>query len=342
MGTAGIISMEDDGVDVPPEIQFDSHCMDIAMHCSQSAIATAQITGVVSVFEYGQSGNNKLMEFVHHTDSCRAVSFAEDGHTLFTGSLDMSMSMIDMATQKVGLHVTSAHSAPINSILNFDTNLMASGDDDGCVKVWDLRTKKVIHEFQESEEFISDMAYHDRIHMLLATSGDGTLGVFDIRAGKMNSVSDYMTEELLSVVILKNGSKVVCGSQDGVLCVFSTGQWADLSDRVPGHPNSVDTMIKLDEDTLVSGSSDGLIRIMQIQPNKPLGVIGDHEDFPVEKIAISYDRKLIASCSHDNTVKFWDCSFLTEDNGAEGEATMPAANRLANSTQANEDFFGDM
>ena len=34
-------------------------------------------------------------------------------------------------------------------------------------------------------------------------SGDGTLGVFDVRTGKMNSVSDYMTEELLSAVVLK-------------------------------------------------------------------------------------------------------------------------------------------
>merc|ERR1712166_1606122 len=67
--------------EVPPEILFDSHCMDIAMHGQQSAVATAQITGVVSVFEYGQSGNTKMMEFTHHTDSCRAVSFSEDGHS---------------------------------------------------------------------------------------------------------------------------------------------------------------------------------------------------------------------------------------------------------------------
>merc|ERR1711998_778123 len=146
------------------------------------------------------------------------------------------------------------------------------------------------------------MAYHTGVDRLLATSGDGTLSVFDIRAGKMESASDYMTEELLSLVVLKHGSKVVCGSQDGVLCLFSTGQWADMTDRIPGHPNSVDTMIKLDEDTLVSGSSDGLIRVMQVQPNKLLGVIGDHDDFPVERIAFSHARRLITSCSHDNTV----------------------------------------
>merc|ERR1711957_562480 len=121
--------------------------------------------------------------------------------------------LIVIASQKVGLHVTSAHSSPINSILNFGSHLMASGDDDGCIKVWDLRSKQVALEFHESEEFISDMVYHEQSNMLLATSGDGTLGVFDVRNGKMNSVSDYMTEELLSAVVIKNGSKVICGSQ---------------------------------------------------------------------------------------------------------------------------------
>ena len=33
---------------------------------------------------------------------------------------------------------------------------------------------------------------------------------------------------------------------------------------------------------MVTGSSDGLVRVVSIQPNKVLGVLGDHDDFPVE------------------------------------------------------------
>merc|ERR1711939_1280309 len=129
----------------------------------------------------------------------------------------------------------------------------------------------------------------------------------------MDAVTDYMDEELLSLVLIKNGKKVVCGTQDGVLGVFTWGIWADVADRIPGHPSSVETMLKLDEDTILTGSSDGLIRIMQINPNKLLGVVGDHDDFPIEKIAMLHDRNLLTSCSHDNTVQFWDMAFLTQD-----------------------------
>ena len=56
-------------------------------------------------------------------------------------------------------------------------------------------------------------------------------------------------------------------------------------------------MLKYDENTLLTGSSDGIIRIVGIHPNKLLGMIGEHEeDFPVEKIALSRDRRLLGKC----------------------------------------------
>ncbi|CAM9940597.1 unnamed protein product, partial [Choristocarpus tenellus] len=56
-----------------------------------------------------------------------------------------------------------------------------------------------------------------------------------------------------------------------------------------GHPHSVDTLLKLDEDTVLTGSSDGIIRwvVVSLQPDKFLGLLGDHEDFPVESIEVS-------------------------------------------------------
>lgn len=72
--------------------------------------------------------------------------------------------------------------------------------------------------------------------------------------------SDELEDELLSVSVIKNGKKVVCGSQDGVLVIFSWGTWGDMSDRFPGHPDSVEAVLKVDEDTILTGSSDGIIR----------------------------------------------------------------------------------
>jgi hypothetical protein len=87
-----------------------------------------------------------------------------------------------------------------------------------------------------------------------------------------------------------------------------------------GHPSSIDTICKLDEDTICTGSSDGIIRVVSILPNKFEGVIGAHgEDFPIERIRLSYDNVWLASCAHDNSIRFWDIRFLFNNANEEDD-----------------------
>ena len=72
-------------------------------------------------------------------------------------------------------------------------------------------------------------------------------------------------------------------------------------------------MLKVDESTVLTGSSDGLIRVVSLMPNRLLGVVGDHDDFPVETMRYSADRTLVASLSHDLVVRFWDVSCFLDD-----------------------------
>ncbi len=124
------------------------------------------------------------------------------------------------------------------------------------------------------------------------------------------------------MAVVKNGKKVVVGTQEGILNIWSWNRWADLSDRFPGHPNSIDAMIKIDEDVICTGSSDGIIRIVNIHPNKLLGIVGEHEDWPVERIRCSRDKKILGTCSHDNMLKFWDVSYLFDNLEEGGEEEM--------------------
>jgi hypothetical protein len=131
------------------------------------------------------------------------------------------------------------------------------------------------------------------------------------------------------VAVVKNGKKIVCGSQSGVLAIWSWGYWNDCSDRFPGHPESVDALVTYDEDTIITGSSDGALRIINILPNKLLGVLGEHEeDMPVERLALAGDKSLLASMSHDACVKLWDLSILQDDEGDDDEEDAAADEQL--------------
>lgn len=223
--------------------------------------------------------------------------------------------------------------------------LMVSGDDSGGVRVWDPRLMNVapstsnkskrpqgcVYSWKEHEDYISSLGNRDET--LLATSADCTLSVYDLRMAqqarqqhidkeKIVQRSDDQEDELLSLQIIKSGKKVVCGTSEGILSVFSWGQWGDLTDRFPGHPSSLDTMLKVSESTLLTGSSDGLIRYISIHPDKLLGVIGSHDGFPVEKLQFCSNRKYVGSLSHDCLIRLWDASPLHEDYSDDKDSNM--------------------
>ena len=78
------------------------------------------------------------MTFNHHTESCRAVEFSPDGNMIYTGSKDKSISVITKG--QLALHTKDASPEAIYSILHMqDGNIIASGDDDGMIRIWDLR-----------------------------------------------------------------------------------------------------------------------------------------------------------------------------------------------------------
>ena len=75
-----------------------------------------------------------------------------------------------------------------------------------------------------------------------------------------------------------------------VCCIHMQKRTSCTSLSIAGHPSSVDALVAFDEDTVLTGSQDGLIRIISILPNSMLGVVGEHGDFPVETLALSHDR----------------------------------------------------
>jgi hypothetical protein len=232
-----------------------------------------------------------------------------------------------------------------------EQNTLVTGDDTGIVKLWDLRSQKEIAKYHLHEDFISSFTYDSDRHTLLSVGGDATLCAYDLRKKNESFRSDDQEAELQCVQIIKGGRKVVCGTQEGVIIVFSWNRWGDCSDRFPGHPQAIDSMLKVDESTVITGSSDGLIRVVSLQPNKVLGVIGDHEDFPVEGLSRSRCGGILGSYSHDDIIRFWDVSMFVgdvddsgdigDDNDSEEEIKGMATSREIIDNNNNDDNDDD-
>ena len=223
-----------------------------------------------------------MLHFNYHQESCRQVTFSPDGNLIYTSSSDGSIGVI--SNGKLEGRIEGAHLAPINTLIHIDSNsVIATGDDDGIIKIWDLRAaassnKGCVMKFEEHDGTIMDLKINEKGNMLLSSCNDGHLGVFDLRKGDLYAMSDNFEEDLTALVICKYQKKVLVSTSEGTINIFSWDWFGDCNDRIVGHPNSIDTMIMYDDDTIITGSEDGLIRVVSVLPNKIVAILSDPTD----------------------------------------------------------------
>jgi WD40 repeat protein len=102
---------------------------------------------------------------------------------LFTASSDKSIGMIDSLTYLVVRKQSGAHDSAVYSLAARE-NLLASGDDEGTVKLWDLRQRSLAHKFEEQEGFVAQLLFVPSApHELIAIGSCGYVASLDIRTG---------------------------------------------------------------------------------------------------------------------------------------------------------------
>lgn len=291
--------------ETPFAIDFHPNSLDV--------LAVGLVDGVVGIHdvrreeeEAGDENKERVvLKSSKNRGSCRVASWRQPyGDALFAGYESGALVAWDVEARRSKRE--RALESSTSSCLSLE-HMLACGDESGKVYVWDVRTAgDAVLAASVHEDYVSGLEVYDGL--LLSSGADGRLSVCDPRRNLASvGKSDPQDDELLSVRVMKNGRKVVCGTQTGALVIWSWGRWGDSSDRALGHPESVDAMLKVDEDVLCTGSSDGLIRVCRIQPGlKLLGVLGDHDTFPVERLAANNDMSMVASISHDHVVRFWD------------------------------------
>ena len=282
-------------------------------HPTRRLLAVALVTGQLKLLNCDGEEPTQAASSKPHEGACRNVRFAPDGESVLSVGSDGSLQRRDVATNKRVWKHAQAHGAAANALACTGASGVATGDDDGAVKLWDLRQRTEALSFTESSDLVTDLAFVDgKAPTLVASSADGCLCTFDLRRGALGAMSDNQEDELLSLAPMKNGTKLVVGTESGVLGIFSWGDWGDVSDRLLGHPQSVDAVVPINDDVLLSASSDGILRVVGVHPNRVLGVVGEHRDHPVEAIALTADGERLASCAHDETVRLWDVGYLKE------------------------------
>jgi len=298
----------------PPDIKTQDNISDISFHPEEELVALGTIGGDLSVFSYSNEENVLKKKLKISKKNLRGVEFDESGCSLLTISKDKTFRILDTETWAVKCKYLKCHDAALYSVACIDPNTAVTGDEDGFVKMWDLRSSdsNSVMTFKRFDEFVSSFCKVDD-KTLLASSGEGTVQSFDLRYRKPDIQSEVYNSELNCLGTVRGGDKVVAGAGSGNLYLFSKGQYGLHSDQFSGHPDAVNCLVPITDNVVITGCEDGNVRAVHLFPHRFLGVVGHHEDsFPVEKLDVNTTGELVGSISHDNRVKFWNVAYLEE------------------------------
>merc|ERR1712100_656775 len=115
----------------------------------------------------------------------------------------------------------TAFKEPVSVVRHYKESVFLAADDEGTVKLFDMRKKKAaVRTWKEHGEYINDACCNPGRDSVVAVGGDGHLGVWDVGSGKLFAFSDHLEDEPLSCAMMKDNSWVGVGTATGMLCMF--------------------------------------------------------------------------------------------------------------------------
>uniref|UniRef100_A0A2A4K3F4 WD repeat-containing protein 55 homolog n=1 Tax=Heliothis virescens TaxID=7102 RepID=A0A2A4K3F4_HELVI len=333
--------------DHPPTIICEDFIVDISLHPSKNLIAVANIVGDVLLYEYNNDETKLINTLELHLKACRDIEFDDEGTTLFSTAKDKSIMVTDVESGKLKRCYENAHDEPVYRLLNLDRDKIVTGDDEGTVKLWDLRKPDPVFSIKIGEETVSDMITNDAQKYLVCASGDGILTSIDLKGSKIYTTSEEYDAELTCLGLFRSDTKLLVASSTGKLYLFNWKEFGLHSDEYVGQKHAIQCMLPITQNIVVTSGEDGVLRAAHMFPQRQLGVVGQHR-LPVEHLDISHDGQYVASCSHDNDVKFWNISYfesidsIIDVNQKQNKKRDLTNNLPSSSIQNASDFFSGL
>ena len=228
--------------------------------------------------------------------------------------------------------------------MSVDGKLLASGSMDGTVKIWEVRTGRLIRTLVGHKNGVRAVIFHPDGKQLVSGGGDRVVKVWDLVVGEQEQTLVGPSQPVATLTVNGSGSQIAAGSEDGKVYVWNT-ETGELLRSIAAHTNGAlgiaftphgrllsggaDNTVKIwsegetplktigghgsavtsvainpEGDQVASACEDGKVRAMSIETGKILWTAEGHQQ-PVQSVSYTTDGKAVVSGSWDNTVRYW-------------------------------------
>ncbi|PSB36823.1 hypothetical protein C7B69_04275 [filamentous cyanobacterium Phorm 46] len=189
-------------------------------------------------------------------------------------------------------------------IFSPDGKLLATGDSDGVVRLWEASSGREILTCKGHTNVVESVAFTPDGEILASGSYDQIIKLWDVKTGECLKVLQGHTESVMSVTFNPDGNILASGSFDRTIRLWDihTGECCKiLQDHtkvvfsVAFHPAG---------EILATGSGDTTVRLWNVGTGECLKTLQGHKN--VFSVAFNSTGEILASGSADKTVKLWN------------------------------------
>ncbi|KAF7970635.1 hypothetical protein HWV62_23358 [Athelia sp. TMB] len=186
---------------------------------------------------------------------------------------------------------------------------IASGSEDGLVRVWDAETGALIAApFEGHTASVYSVAFSPDGRWIASGSDDKSVCVWNAETGALIARPfTGHTYSVNSVVFSPDGQRIASGSSDGSIRIWDPQTGSLIAGPFKGHTSAVNTVaFSPDGRRIASGSEDRSVRVCNAETGAL--VAGPFEGHTAEvcSVAFSPTGKHIASGSADMSVRVWN------------------------------------